>query len=93
VNLVPGFAEGHLRLGEVLLKFDRSGEAVREFAEAARLDPQSAATQCQWGTALARDHKTAEAVSHFNEALRLKPDYPEARRALEQLQAAPAGPK
>lgn len=77
--------EAHMSLGTTLGNQDRVDEAMRHFAEAARLRPQSDAAHCSLGLALARSGRAIDAAREFNEALRLNPGNQAARRAIEGL--------
>lgn len=77
--------EAHMSLGTTLGNQDRVDEAMRHFAEAARLRPQSDAAHCSLGLALARSGRAIDAAREFNEALRLNPGNQDARRAIEGL--------
>ena len=60
-------------------------EAIRHYREAARLDPGSAETYNNWGTALAQQGDWDEAIGKYREALRIKPDYPLASANLAKV--------
>lgn len=77
--------EAHMSLGTTLGNQGRVDEAMRHFAEAARLRPQSDAAHCSLGLALARSGRAIDAAREFNEALRLNPGNQAARRAIEGL--------
>ena len=57
-------------------------EAIRQFQEALRLNPDYAEAHYNLGTALGRKGQTDEAIRQYQEALRLKPDYAEAHNNL-----------
>jgi Flp pilus assembly protein TadD len=60
----------------------RVADAVAEYQEAIRLQPDNPEAHCNLGLSLQRLNRVAEARQHFEEALRLRPGHPEARRAL-----------
>jgi len=69
-------------LGVCLERRGRPDEAVAQFAEAARLLPQSGDAHYQWGRALAAQGRFAEAIPHFADAIALDPGH---ARAIESL--------
>jgi tetratricopeptide (TPR) repeat protein len=72
----------HNSLGMVLLREDKPGEALDQFAQAARLDPTFAEAQTNLGNALASGGRPAEAIDHYRVAIARKPDYVEPRVGL-----------
>jgi tetratricopeptide (TPR) repeat protein len=62
----------------VLKKQGRFPEAVREFREALRLNPDLAAAHYNLGNAFMMQRSLGEAERAYREAVRLKPDYAEA---------------
>ncbi|HWC99436.1 MAG TPA: tetratricopeptide repeat protein [Candidatus Sulfopaludibacter sp.] len=74
-------------LGSALLDTpSRLPEAVAHLQAALRLNPDSASTHSDLGTAFARMGRVGEAVSEFQTALRLKPDSPVIRANLQNAQ-------
>jgi Flp pilus assembly protein TadD len=69
-------------LASALFKKGRLNEAINEFREALRLNPDYAEAHCNLGAALGTQGRLDEAVTHLQEALRLRPDYPDAQRNL-----------
>ena len=57
------------------LETDRTGDAVKSFAESARLRPSSAATHFNLATALTMAGRRAEAADEYQKALALRPTY------------------
>ena len=64
----------HANLGAAFYKLGREGEARREFEEAARLNPNNAATQQGLGELYLNAGEPARAVEAFQGALKLTPD-------------------
>jgi Flp pilus assembly protein TadD len=67
-----------LNLGFALVAQGRFDEAMAQYSEALRLDPDSPETHNNLGNALASLGRINEALAQYSEALRLKPDYLEA---------------
>lgn len=63
----------HLDMGSVYARQGRTVEALAEFSQATRLNPQSAEADISEGTALAMLGHPAEAVDRFTNALRINP--------------------
>ncbi len=69
-----------------LVQQGRLDEAALQYREAIRLIPDNAEGHYGYGLLLVRQGKRAEARSEFAEAIRMRPGYPEAQRALSDLQ-------
>ena len=63
-------AEGHLNLGNALLKQGNPDMAFSQFTEAVRLNPHLEAVYIAWGQALKLEGKTDEVVHLYQDALR-----------------------
>ena len=75
LELDPGNALAHYRLGEVLGRAGRIDEALGEYLEAIRLKPDFAEAHCNFGLILCDyKHDSGGAILAFREAIRLKPD-------------------
>ena len=72
----------HALLGKALAQQGRVAEAMPQFEEALRLDPQSGWMHYNLGTAVLRMDRASEAVSYLETAVRLNPDLAEARENL-----------
>jgi tetratricopeptide (TPR) repeat protein len=68
----------HNNLGTTLLNQGRTGEAIRQYQETIRLNPDIADAHDNLGTAFSNQGQTDQAISQFQEAIRLKPDGAEA---------------
>ncbi len=69
----------------------RIPEAVEQYDEAVRIQPNSAVAHNNLAIALVQQGRPDEAIKHYEQALRLKPDYPEAQNGLA-WQLAALGP-
>lgn len=71
-------------------------EAIREFQEAARLEPANAGAHNNLGILLASLGRIDEGIEHFRMALTIRPDFVEAAanlaRAEEEKRAATKAP-
>jgi Flp pilus assembly protein TadD len=75
-------SEAHNDIGVARARAGRLDEAVKEYREAVRLHPDSAAAQNNLGYALFQMHQAEEAVTHLKEAVRLQADYVVAQTSL-----------
>ena len=75
-------AEAHGRRGYSSLVLDRLDDAVREFEEALRLNPQNVAALSGLGVAYRRLGCHDEALQQYASALKIKPDYARAHTNL-----------
>jgi len=66
----------HAAYGIALASQGRSAEAIEQFSEALRLQPNYALAHVSLATELAERGKVTEAIPHFEEVLRLRPDDP-----------------
>lgn len=73
---------GHNNLGVALARQGRLAEAIAEYNEALRIQPDFSEAHNNLGNALVREGRLVEAIAHYTEALRLRPDYPEAHNNL-----------
>ncbi|MGD0520556.1 MAG: tetratricopeptide repeat protein [Terracidiphilus sp.] len=62
-------------------------EAVEEYTQALRFDPENASTHNNLGVALLQLGEDEKALEQFSDALRLDPDYADARRNLALTQS------
>jgi tetratricopeptide (TPR) repeat protein len=86
-------ARAHEREGVSLAQQGRAEDAVRQLAEAIRLDPESASARLNLAVVHAQEGRVEQARALLDEALRLRPDYPQARglrQALDELSRDPA---
>jgi tetratricopeptide (TPR) repeat protein len=68
--------------GSALLRQGKLDEAIGEYQEAIRLNPDYANAHNNLGIALARKGQTDEAIGQYREALRLNPDHADAHNGL-----------
>ncbi len=78
----------HANLGIALDRSGRHDEAVAEFTEAVRLDPNSFQTQYNFARALESSDQLNEAIEHYRDALRLQPEHAASHNNLGRLLAA-----
>jgi tetratricopeptide (TPR) repeat protein len=71
-------AEPHNNLGTILLKVGYASDAIEQFEQALRLNPDFAEAHNNLGLALTRTGQVSEAIRHYERALQIKPDYAEA---------------
>ena len=78
--------DARLNAGLLLVRANRPQEALEHFAEALRLNPESAAAHFNLGKAFASLARPADAIPHFEAAARRMPDnaqiYAQLARAL-----------
>jgi tetratricopeptide (TPR) repeat protein len=85
-------AQAHERAGVAFAQQGRPDDAVKQLAEAIRLDPASASARLNLAVVHAQEGRVEQARALLDEALRLRPDYPQAlglRRALDELPRNP----
>ena len=80
----PSYANAHNNLGNVLLAIGRNDDAIREFSELVRLQPDSAAALGNLAAAYAAAQQFDRAVELTDAALRLKPQEPLASTLKQQ---------
>jgi spermidine synthase len=83
--IVPESADLHNTLGIALASRGEVREAIAEFGEALRLDPDSAMTEWHLGAALAAVGTRDEAVAHLRRSVQLDPGNGEAQYDLARL--------
>jgi len=77
--IFPKQCESHNNLGSVLATLGRFDEAIAEFQEALRLQPDYADAHNNLGNALLHEGKVDEAMQHYEEAVKITPGSPEAQ--------------
>jgi len=85
--IVPESADVHNLLGIAVARKGRIDEAIAEFRQSLRLEPDSAMTSWHLGAALASRGEIPEAVELLRRSVRLDPSNSEAGRDLESLLA------
>ena len=88
LGLMPGFAEGHVHLGNTLLKQGLAADAIRSYTAAIEANPEYVEAYTNRATAYLLLGKHHEAERDYHEALRLRPGYEaaEAGLAFQKLQ-------
>jgi tetratricopeptide (TPR) repeat protein len=81
----PGDPLRHQAVAALYFEAGRADDAIAEYAESLRLNPQSAQTQYNLGIALSVRGRRGEAIAAFEAALRLEPDYAQAHANLGAL--------
>ncbi|HVM59723.1 MAG TPA: tetratricopeptide repeat protein [Verrucomicrobiae bacterium] len=71
-------AEADFRTGVALYEAGKVREAVQEYEQALRLDPDNVEAHNNLGNNLLRSGKIQEAIGQYEQTLRLKPDFAEA---------------
>jgi tetratricopeptide (TPR) repeat protein len=89
VRLKTDYAGAQSNLGNALGAQNKLAEAIPHYQKALEIDPKDFQTRFNLGLSLLRQGRRAEAQAHFMEALRLHPDYPEAKKALAELDSSP----
>jgi tetratricopeptide (TPR) repeat protein len=85
VNVTVDNSRAHANLGVALAKTGEQDRAIREYAEAIRLEPRYAEAHNNLALALATRGRTSEAREHFAESIRLLPAYANAHTNLANL--------
>ncbi|MBP5856702.1 tetratricopeptide repeat protein [Marivibrio halodurans] len=80
-----GWAEGWLRLGNLLYQLDRDGEAVRAFLRCLTLAPGTVRAHVNLAAALERMGRAERAASHLRQALLIQPNHPGALKGLGHI--------
>ena len=88
VRLNPDHSGAQSNLANALGAQNKLAEAIPHYQKALQVASSDFQTHFNLGLTLSRQGQRAEAKAHFTEALRLHPDYPEARKALADLDAA-----
>jgi Flp pilus assembly protein TadD len=88
VRLKPDLSGAQSNLGNALGAQNKLEEAIPHYQKALEIDPKDFQTHFNLGVSLFRQGRRAEARSRFVEALRLHPDYPEAKKALAELDSS-----
>src|SRR6266446_1257486 len=75
-------AVAHYSLGNALLRKGRTSEAIDQFTEALRMNPNSADAHSNLGAALAQMGRISEAIEELKAAVRINPNNIDARNNL-----------
>jgi Tfp pilus assembly protein PilF len=78
----PRETAAYLNLGQALISKGETGEAIRSYEEALRIDPHFVQVQSDLGMALVQQGRLREGIRHYEEALRINPDFAEAHNNL-----------
>ena len=91
--LNPNDSGAHSNLGNALSAQNKFAEAIPHYLTALKINPQDFQSHFNLGLSLSREGKVDEAKAHYEEALRLNPNYPEAKKALAELNSPPGARK
>jgi Flp pilus assembly protein TadD len=86
--LNPNAFLAHVNFGMLLVDRSRFDDALREYAEAARLAPEDPRADYLMGKASLLQGQSAEAMKHFHDALKLEPNNFETLTWLARVLAA-----
>ncbi|HTS17767.1 MAG TPA: tetratricopeptide repeat protein [Verrucomicrobiae bacterium] len=75
-------AEARYNLGGELAQAGRVTEAMAQYEQALRIEPDYAEAHLSLGNALVTQGRVQDAIAHYEEALRIKPDYLDAHESL-----------
>ena len=79
---VKNYAEAHYKVGTTHLQAGKLQDAIKEYEQALRLNPDYAKVHNNLGDALAQVGKVTEAIGQYEQALRIEPDFAEAHSNL-----------
>ena len=78
----PNNSRAHFSLGSVLFQEGKVPEAIGQYEQALRIQPDYVMAHNNLGVALVQQGRLEGATGHYEEALRLRPDYAEAHNNL-----------
>jgi tetratricopeptide (TPR) repeat protein len=81
----------HHALGTLYLRYDRPGEAIGQFQQVLRIDPNLAAPHANLAVIYAQQANVAEAVRHCRELLRIEPGTAETVEVLQEVSRLTGG--
>ncbi|HYW68109.1 MAG TPA: tetratricopeptide repeat protein, partial [bacterium] len=85
INRETGFAQPHFRLGIIYSERGEIDDAIYEYEQAIRLDPDYSKSYLNLGAAFSEAGRNEEAKQAFRSAIRLDPGYASARINLAML--------
>jgi tetratricopeptide (TPR) repeat protein len=85
VALAPRDSGAYDNLANALGAQNKFDQAAGYYRQALQINPKDYQAEFNLGVSLLRQNRRDEARAHFQSALRLNPNYPEAQRALSQL--------
>ena len=91
LELVPGNLAARINYANVCLRLGRFEEAIDNYREAQRIEPDSERIHYNLGVAYYQQMKWGEAANEWRRTLELNPNFPQARQSLDKVLSIIAG--